>query len=256
MCIKLLQAFLIFITSTTPAFAALIDYGSYTLDTNTGLDWYDLSLTQGMSVTEAEASVGQGYQAATMSQFRTFMSNYVGPITGTAESYGGFLNAVSTDYLIPALNVINAFGGPTVSWGDSSAKIVHPGSSSFSQLSLLGYLSQPSDYVSGEYAIAELTAVTAHLASPAPGEFYPFPQGAYGRWGAAVWGTFPSHDAYGVYLVRKDENYNVTATPLPASLPLFGSAVVGIVALARRKNKATIKTLACFLQGEGCSPCR
>src|SRR5260370_753295 len=86
---KLLVLSAAFASVVTPVHSALVNQGYYTLDSVTGLDWYHPSLTLGMNATEALAAAGVGYNPATIDQFSSLMSYYVGPTTGTAENYGG-----------------------------------------------------------------------------------------------------------------------------------------------------------------------
>jgi hypothetical protein len=51
------------VATVGPAKAALIDYGNYTTDTATGLDWLELTVTQGQSVNSVLAGYG-GWIAA------------------------------------------------------------------------------------------------------------------------------------------------------------------------------------------------
>lgn len=50
-----------------PTKAALVDYGSYTTDTDTGLEWLDLNLTQGMTHAQAVAFAPE-WRVATQSE--------------------------------------------------------------------------------------------------------------------------------------------------------------------------------------------
>jgi hypothetical protein len=101
----------VFAFGFTPAHSTLVNEGYYTLDSMTGLDWYHPSLTLGINATQALATAGAGYSPATIDQFSSLMSYYVGPTTGPAQNYGGFYTAESSSYLSTALDVIDRLGG-------------------------------------------------------------------------------------------------------------------------------------------------
>ena len=63
-----------------PAKAALINGGGYTFDEQSGLDWLDLSATQGQSYNEVLAAIGPGgslagWSVASAAQVSTFFDN-------------------------------------------------------------------------------------------------------------------------------------------------------------------------------------
>src|SRR5258708_27543863 len=99
---KLLVLSAAFASVVTPVHSALVNQGYYTLDSVTGLDWYHPSLTLGMNATEALAAAGVGYNPATIDQFSSLMSYYVGPTTGPAQNYGGVYTAAQFKQLSTA----------------------------------------------------------------------------------------------------------------------------------------------------------
>lgn len=81
--------------------AALVDHGSFTEDTATGLDWLDLTQTQRQSVNAAQtgAFAAAGWQVATDTQVRALFVRYIG---GAPQFYSGalFAPAVETARLL------------------------------------------------------------------------------------------------------------------------------------------------------------
>jgi hypothetical protein len=85
--------FFLFI-STSQASATIIDQGGYITDTDTGLDWLDLSATTGFSYDQVVANVGAGgsFDGWTIASFDIVHALFNN--AGGAGNYGG--NATST----------------------------------------------------------------------------------------------------------------------------------------------------------------
>lgn len=69
-----------FLMMTAPASAVLIDNGTTTIDTDTGLEWLDLTESTGFSFAAASAEFGvggafEGYRHATEADINTFTTN-------------------------------------------------------------------------------------------------------------------------------------------------------------------------------------
>lgn len=74
----ILVTFLALSTGAMPVSAALIDNGSTTTDTDTGLEWLDLTETVGLSYADALASpyvTNDGYRSATSVEVATLFTN-------------------------------------------------------------------------------------------------------------------------------------------------------------------------------------
>ncbi len=95
------------LTLSFTANAAMIDLGSITRDTSTGLDWLDLTETNGRSYTDISSQLGagqefDGWRYATVDEVQQLWKNF-GLIEGTGvyiskndtSQYNGFINAVS-----------------------------------------------------------------------------------------------------------------------------------------------------------------
>jgi hypothetical protein len=73
----IISALILFLTSaSTLSHASLIDHGGFTSDDVSGLDWLDLSATEGMTVAAAIGSNGGNWQLATKSQFQSMFSQF------------------------------------------------------------------------------------------------------------------------------------------------------------------------------------
>lgn len=83
-------ATLVVISASTSLSAAVIDHGAYNTDTVTGYDWLDLSLTDGMSHSQATSAYAeQGYIVASRSHVVALLENY--GISMTSHSTPGIV---------------------------------------------------------------------------------------------------------------------------------------------------------------------
>ncbi|MDH5446985.1 MAG: PEP-CTERM sorting domain-containing protein [Gammaproteobacteria bacterium] len=88
--IKHMTMYLIFVLAfmAQPANAVLIDQGTSTLDQNTGLEWLDISLTDGSSANNALGIyAADGWSLATEAQFYTLFDTYF-PLYTDPLGYG------------------------------------------------------------------------------------------------------------------------------------------------------------------------
>jgi hypothetical protein len=172
--------------------AALIDNGTSMFDTGTGLEWLDLTVTQGISWNAAEATTyvtNDGYVHATEAQVITLFTN-AGFLT-TNNSNNPLNNPAATDLLTflgctQFCGTVNATGRGFAEWNST-------------------FTTRPNYHTSGLGAGA---ATTSLLSS--------------------------NHDladaTAGHFLVR------ASVVPVPAAVWLFGSGLIGLVGLARRKK--------------------
>jgi hypothetical protein len=187
--------------------AAIVDNGTYTTDTSTGLDWLDLTATAGMSYNQVSAELGaggmfEGWTYATRAQ-----------VTGLWDSFGGDSNYYS-GWSIQNNGLFDAMA-PLV--GDLYC--IANGCSAGE-----GY----SEWITGDYRTWEE---------------------AYSLFSSdqAIHGISVTEDYFiTTSLQRYDEGevhagsalVRVSAVPVPAAVWLFGSGLLGLIGLARRKVRA------------------
>ncbi len=87
---------LLFFLFTSSVHAAIVDNGNYTTDTATGLDWLDVTLSQGRSYDDVASQFGtsgdfEGWGFATSAQFVTLLVNATGLSTAEIANPVGYL---------------------------------------------------------------------------------------------------------------------------------------------------------------------
>lgn len=196
--------------------AALVDNGTYTTDDVTGLNWLDLTKTIGVSYNEAEAA-NPGYRYATNAEvenlFATVFSGYYDTVTaGTASSpYYGYSSADNsgTGAYSNQLNDIYAFfylfGGKETVY-DTFAVGMYMDENNI--LRRMGGVDRPDALGVGLNTVYGLD--------------YNF-----------VEDPATPVNVYGVFLVQ---GQSVSAVPVPAAVWLFGSGLLGLIGIARRKK--------------------
>ena len=116
---RIALAALIILSGLGPARAALVAYGDFTTDTDTGLDWLDLDLTLGMSFNQVNAELGagglfEGWQVVTQGQAHKYLTNagWIGPFDPSNVSNVGFVanfKALTTSLLDDPIDDINGY---------------------------------------------------------------------------------------------------------------------------------------------------
>lgn len=186
--------------------AALIDNGITTLQTSNGLEWLDLSATQGLSISAilggAGGYVNDGWQFASFSQVSSLFSE-----AGAAPSQtGGF---TSNPAVIAAAQNLNLLLGTLSSNTFYPSPLVFLGSTGFA-------LSDDGSFASQfVYQVAE-NGSSARLWDTST---------AY-QWYPSVWNA--TNPSIGNYLVRP------TSVPEPTTLSLMLLGLVGVVGLRKR----------------------
>ncbi len=172
------------------SYAALVDNGISMIDTATGLEWLDLTQTQGISWNAAEASAfvtTGGYVHATVDQVTTLFTN------------AGFL---TTDNATNALNVPAATELLTKLGCTQFCGTINATGRGFADSTGI-FVSRPNYHTNGlgaGAAIISLQTSNLDLVDTTAGHF----------------------------LVR--------AVPVPAAVWLFGSGLLGLAGIARRKT--------------------
>ena len=190
--------------------AAIIDNSSYTTDSRTGLDWLDLTATDGQSFNAVSARIAnggdlEGWTYATMSEFEEFM-----------KSFGATLQS---GCLVPETSLCG--------WSESNNGIV------ISVLTLMGDLSGSRSSLGLllddlDIVFPDGTHVAAYLYDGDVGTKY-LTQDYISTYYISQNDTDGSAET-GSFLVR------TSVVPVPAAVWLFGSGLLGLVGIARRKK--------------------
>lgn len=191
------------ITFSLNANAALIDNNLHTYDNVSGLNWLDLTETSDFSYDFVSSELGaggtwEGYRYATTSEVMNIFEQ-VG-IASTQTTYNAAIIDPNIDYLQSLLS--NTTAALSVNY-IGSLGLANTGESGGEHSRLGAYysISSETNYFNlsvGSYTIADNTS--------------------------AVY--------IGHYLVQED---SVSPVPIPAAVWLFGSGLLGLVSIARRK---------------------
>ncbi len=186
---------------STSVNAALIDNGILTLDDETGLQWLDTTETIGMSYNDAGTL--EGYRHATFREIEDMMSKALPSYSPITTSDGQKYMNSSDSAIIAEVDAYHLLFGFTTS----------------------GFTNRASNFYLNE-------------------------NGMLTNWNASRWDTsiqinggpgnsndFSSllnsgSSSYGTFLVVGE---SVSAVPVPAAAWLFGSGLIGLIGLARRK---------------------
>ena len=182
--------------------AALIDNGGYTTDDVNNLDWLDLSYTSETSYSNAESYVndvlGGGWQYATVPQMEQMWFQAFGSIVMRPDT-----PLSTTAYSVEVDNFISLFG--------NTQTVAATYTQSIGLYEANGHLR-----ITGVKSPNEAT-LNDSLWSP---DFYY----EYDSLRNSV------DEGTGTYLVR------TTVVPVPAAVWLFGSGLIGLIGVARRKK--------------------
>ena len=182
--------------------AALIDNDSYTTDNVSGLDWLDLSVTDAQSYNSA-LSLNPGWRLATHNEISNLYSILFDGIYDTSGGYGVSSTVSGAAYSDQSLDVSRAFElfGLTNNTAVISSQGYYEHNDGTLRMGGVSQLSTTGDtYVYFDYTSNE-------------DDFREI-----------------GHSQVGVYMVR------TSVVPLPSTVWLLGSGLIGLVSIARRKK--------------------
>lgn len=193
---------LVLSTSTN---AALIDNDTFTFDTSTGLNWLDLSETAGMSYSQALSS-NSGWRYATYGE----VQNLFGVL------FNGYYDTDTTRH--QSLSADNAYSDQAID--------VNNFQSLFGIVDSVTASGKTHSYTYGLYSWGEPSTLRAMGA-------YSNTDGLTNIQGIEFYQAYTSSftaDGHGTYLVR------TSIVPIPSAVWLFGSGLIGLIGIARRKK--------------------
>jgi len=215
---QVVTALVITIASIAEAQANIVDYGNYTRDTVTQLEWYDVSLTKGMSKEEVITSINtvgstlSGLRYASVSDFNTLINHY---FVGQPRTDLNLVNhdSVQAFDLIEMLGVTSLFSAPF---------------SFTSVIKTKGILDIPS-LIDSSY-VAEIYLLSDGL-NPSNNEAHTeISLIQLNNQGSSFTGS---------YLVR-----DINSLPIPAAVWLFASGVLGLIGFSTNTKKVEARNLS------------
>ncbi len=213
------------LTLCVSANAAIIDHGAYTTDTATGLDWLDVTASQGRSYDDVAAQLGaggdfEGWQFATTEQFITLLVNATGlATTEIANPYGYVLSNSDLTHDIVTL------------MGDTCADPTC--TDPYDIRYTYGWLALPADghqgAGNGEVAIIFDYHDYINGIGTDPRTLFGYGPDYPGDGRHSPTGT--TNPGLGSFLVR------TSVVPVPAAAWLFGSGLIGLIGMSRTRNR-------------------
>lgn len=202
---------LINIALSFSAQAAIVDLGQITRDTNTGMDWLDLTKTNGRSYNDVASKLGagqelSGWRYATLEEVRQLWITF------------GVTEATDQDIAIADTQQLNAYHSAIDLLGNT-----YLGATSTILSGVVGFTADTdpqnpgNHFIRGMYELAGLNVYPVRALTPTTGT-----------------ASSTQSPVLGSYLVRTSE------VPLPATTWLLGSALIGIGCFKKRTNASNL----------------
>jgi len=185
------------INTVKASFTEFIDNGDYTTDTISGLDWYDVSLTQGQSYNDIIPLTNTGgslsdWSFATANEFRSMLANFL-----DIPSSGYY--SPSSGTLLPLINML----GSTSSFNNAytiDGRVINGSTTTQLDRAFIG-TNLNSEF--NDSAISHNGVISNTV----------------------------NDSTVGSFLVRQ----SVAPVPVPAAFWLMGSGIIGLVSISRKK---------------------
>ena len=195
--------------------SALIDNGGYTTDDVSGLDWLDLTFTTGVSYNDASLGFGTyeggGWRYANNAEVETlfgilFDGYYDTNPAGYSDTQSGNAYGAQTSDMVSFFSLLGSWSYTvhTLNYGlyEDEAGLIR----------MIGAWCYTSSCQTSRNVVYGTNLTSVYDAQ-----------------------TNYSQPSYGTYLVRDNPNY-ISSVPVPAAIWLFGSGLLGLVGVARRKS--------------------
>ncbi|WP_169570276.1 hypothetical protein [Sneathiella limimaris] len=204
--LAVLAGFFLTLSSAAAAPVSFIDNGTYTSDTQSGLEWLDVNLTAGRNYFDVSSELGsggefEGWRYATAQEFLGLISNWTG-ITVTVQHQVVFAEGL-LDGLVSLL-------GPT------SGGVFAEGSNNYFIRGVLA------DKVGDWHHQSAFIYDMDHVENDA--------DYIYGNGGP--YSDYSIEGKYGAFLVR---DIAISAVPLPPAILMFGAAIIGLGLISRKR---------------------
>ncbi len=215
---------LLFFLFASSVHAAIVNNGNYTTDTITGLDWLDVTASQGRSYDDVAGQFGssgdfEGWEFATTEQFATLLVNATGLSTTEITNPYGYV--LSNSHITH--DIVTLLGNTCV---DSTC------TNPYEIRYTYGWVSLPADghqgVGNGEHAIIFDYHDYINGAGTDPSTLYGYGPDYPGDGRHSPTNTISPN--LGSFLVR------TSVVPIPAAAWLFGSGLLGLIGFSRRKK--------------------
>ncbi len=222
-----------FISAASATHAAIVDLGNITRDTASGLDWLDVTQTQGLSYNQVLAQMGAGgafagWRYATVGEFDQLITNFGYPVsTGNCSN-----STTHCDLNIPGDSpiieqIIRTLGDTQNAYLDATHSTIDisPTGAGF----VTGYLSINS-FLFPSSTLKQGSVGDSETIIRATGQYNADALDIVLSNGTTSFNLDYTEARKGSFLVK------VSPVPIPAAAWLFGSGLIGLAGLARKRS--------------------